>query len=406
MTEGDGTLWSGMGPLRRKACCTMSSTGDRLGRIQSSFIRHQKGWIVYTVSALLGAVLVGVGVIVQLSHGPHPAVAAVNGYLSALQEGDAKAAREFTDVSLLGHQPFLADDAIGGGWSVDMVALNGGFGAGSYAEVATVLSMPDGRESTGVFEVRMIKDGWTITNPYVSLIVAETPIAALGVNDHTSPVENDALTEYFVFPGVLSFDDVGSELVTRQSMDYLMVTGRIELGTDASGGHFELTDAGTALLQQKVDTLIDECTQNVELLTPGCPFGASHSRTDDNEPVTDLADVTWTVIEYPQVIGAPADGEFVVASRAPGVVELSGTGTDDTGEAIDVTIECTTVETTLRFTITAADDIELSHIDTPSGVNESEFWHTCLCCDLPTTVGSSRRCAVLAIGSQLRACRW
>lgn len=175
-----------------------------------------------------------------------------------------------------------------------------------------------------------------------------------------------------MFPGLVRLNDVGSELVQRDATDLLVVSGDVDINAEPAAGRTELTEAGHKRLQWEVDKLFDECAASAVPLKHGCPFGATHVYTDEDGPVTELEDASWEVIDYP-VVTAIDDGDaFVVATREPGLVELTTTGTDSTGQSVEVTVECSTVETQLWFVVDVSDRIELGHRK-----GDDSDWHTC-----------------------------
>lgn len=146
----------------------MALSAGLIGRVRASMTRHPKGWRLYAVSILVAALLAGIGMVAAL-RAAHPALTTVDEYLSALQEGDSEKALEYVAYWPEGVHPFIADEALDGGWTVSAISLNGKYRSSSpNVEVAVVLSTSSGATSKGVFELSKSLD-WKILNPYVRL---------------------------------------------------------------------------------------------------------------------------------------------------------------------------------------------------------------------------------------------
>lgn len=352
-----------------------ASLRNRLRKIFGPPGSHERGWRILLAATVSAALFVTVAFSVQWIAGmSHPAVAAVRDYLTAVQQKDVVEALNHVD-GLPGNATMLVPEALNENWSVLTIEFVGDTDDNIQRHVAAGLAGPDGQHAVGVYEVNRVGDGsWRLADPFVTVEFGRYQPRTVGVNGFPLPdYATGYSSAYLLFPGLYSFNDVDSVLFDNLAETQLVASGSVRVNGGDISPVLGLSTAGHERLQESVNDLVDTCAEDAVLLAEGCPFGAIDVTSEQGEELTDVDDITWTVMEYPEVTANQWLTIFIVSDRRAGVVQLEGVGIDESGGTVEFVMECAIRASSLMFAI--GDDDEITLI--PEDSEKFRIWDTC-----------------------------
>lgn len=121
----------------------------------------------------------------------------------------------------------------------------------------------------------------------------------------------DAPLQLLVFTPGIYYVSVDTHIAHTTGVGFL---SDVPLKATAVDVQAEPTDEFTQTIQERLDTVLDECVTKRVLLPANCPFGRVTSDRLQDDPV-------WSVVDYPRVVLAPRGNDWVI-EPATGVVHL------------------------------------------------------------------------------------
>ena len=301
------------------------------------------GWVI--LFSLLS--LLPVAVLRHLKE-PNSPVELVAAFLEAVSAGDVDLALSYTDASVpTGTEAaFLHPDAIERDWEVLELTEYEVRDRSETGVKATIGH--DGGTAFGRYTVDEASDGTlSIKDPLVWISAAPSSQTSVRIGNRTLDRSSDDVLRsvygqsqaYALLPGVYRF--YGGEPIAV--LEHYLNDDPIEVLPPSQGP----TPEQAAVLQVRVNELIDDCLEYRLAAPPGCPFSTDgHVDTPGGERLEKLEVIEWTLDEYPQVslVETYLDqfdvSLLVVQFTESGRLELHGMGTEDYDEWVEFTTPC------------------------------------------------------------------
>lgn len=239
----------------------------------------------------------------------------VTEFLDAIRDRDID--RALGMMSIHSHNDFgtyFVPDAIGGDWSFEGVHEVDSNGTSTDVYVTFVF---DGVTGSGTLEVREDEQGLYIENPIVNAPFQSAPLNYIRINDLVVESPSSPLG-IPLLPGVYDLNGSGERVA---------VFPGTEISEEQTTPPIDLDDY-TEAAQAAVNTALDGCRTAADMTLSGiCPFGQYAVAWP--EPFEfDVADVEWTVTDYPVLGLEPGDSGysgFSAATEESGTVRVTGT---------------------------------------------------------------------------------
>lgn len=300
---------------------------------------------VLLVTGLLVVALVATLVIVAVvTPGPKDVV---QKYLDALQAGDVDTARTIAGEPEDGqYLAFLTEKALADDWTVDAIAER--HRDEDDAEVDVTIRAGDLTQQGRFSLVHDDEAGWRLETPYVKVNLAVGDIDAVELGGErlpmhqSTPIAQNGVAELLLFPGVYElYPSLAKRAKFEPSVLIATPQGSQDSVLQATPAR-TLTDAGEDEVQQAINKHVDECATRSDTEPSGCPFSARESSALRDFDFLD--DVTWTVVNYPEVNFATGnDNAIALDLRKPGTVRLTGTAVPDEPEGaarVNIALTC------------------------------------------------------------------
>lgn len=288
----------------------------------------------------------------------------VSAYMEAVRTGDLDLVEELLDVDLDRAVDVDASKVLRDDWTVEDVVVRN---LDSHsADVDVVVRADDGAVSEGRFKLELSEnhespvertdsddeERWHITNPLVELTFAGAGVVELNGADVDASGESESVS---VLPGAYRLYESFTDLVEPSQATLIGLPEGVP-GSVHHSIELEVTDAGTESARTAVADFIDECAAVAEPDPEGCPFngGVDYYTGVEIYPqlYEDVEDLSWTVLEQPEVDFVYDGFGFEIVPRSYGVVELSGHGEprwSDADQNPDFSAECDIDVSTMRL---------------------------------------------------------
>ena len=246
----------------------------------------------------------------------------VRAYTSAIQRGDATAALDLVGRPA-GDTPFLLNEALGGGWTVEAVTERSN--ANGDATVEAVFS--GAARTTATFILHKGQDGrWRVLNPFARVRFPRSPVDFVALNGvRIDATAADPAGEFLLLPGIYRLYPAGNTNINLGPREFAALPGALAV-PDLSD--LALTPEGEAAARAAVTAYIDACTGWAVLEPYACPFGATDDVGDfaGYEYMHDYSGISWSVESYPEYAITATGAAFTFAQSKPGEVGFSATG--------------------------------------------------------------------------------